>query len=1619
MWQQGYDEILCSDYKGGEQVVLSSAGNRLPSERYRSSPAMDSGSVKEKSSEVELVEAVNGSRSGEALRASEEKYRILFEAIEQGLVIGEVVLNAAGDGVDYRILETTAKFEHLMGLRHEAFLGGKTFRELISIMDDGWLRMLGRVAVSGESARFEIYAVTQDRWFDVHAFRIGDPSLRRVASLYNDISSQQRTAQASRNSEKIQKFLLKLSDVLRPIADPVEIMRAGPEVLARELDMSVAGYVEMSTDGNSAVIGGQYADGRMPQLAGACKLSEFGDGFGPALAAGEEIFISDIYEDPRGPAGGAEKTRGFKIRSVGGIPQIKDGRLVSLFYAAHFETRPWLDWEREIVRQTADRTWAAVERARAQAALRESEEKYRGLFDSIDQAYAVVEVVYENGAPTDVRFVEANRVFEKQTGLTNYVGKTRCELNPRFEAHFAAAYARVAETGEPVRFESYSKGLGRWFSVFASRIGGEGSHLVNLVFDDVTARKQAEAALRNSEEKQAFKLKLDDAIRPLSDPIEIQGTASRILGEHLRANRVFYGEIDEESGLMMIEREFVHEGMPSAVGPCPMEVFASLRSSPQKFEPTVVKDVQSSQFLPEADRAMLAATQAGAFIAVPLIKDGRLVACLCATNALPRDWTQDEVELIWRTGERTWAAVERARAETALRASEEKYRTLFDSIDNAIAVLEVLYDDRGVASDLRFIETNQAFEKGTGLRNHLGKTSSELLPNLEDSCIQHYASVAETGEPVRFESYSHDFGRWLSLFASRVGVEGSRRVNVIFDDITERKQAEANLRESEERQAYLLKLSDALRPLADPTDVQGEASRLLGEQLQTDRAFYSENDEARGLKVVERDFVREGMPSLAGSYPLEAFAWIERSTQKGEPAVIENVRTSPLIPDADRLVILGTGVSAFVCVPLVKGDRKVGSLVVADLEPRIWKPGEIEVVRETAERTWAAVDRARVEAALRASEGRYRTLFESIDQGYTLLEMIYDASGVACDIRFLATNRVFERQTGMTDYPGKTARGLNPNLEDHWVKTYAHVVETGESARFDRYVGEIDRWFNVFASRVGDNGSRIVSVIFDDITERKQAEAALREREERKAFLLKLSDALRPLSDPIEIEGTASRLLGEQLRADRTLYAEIDAALGDIVIARDFVRGGAPSLVGRYPMEDFAWIGPKARMSRPTVVDNANTAPFIPDPVRGTIINACVGAFVAVPLVKDSRQVAALCVCELEPRTWKAEEVRLVQETAERTWAAVVRAKAETALRESEERFRLFLENVHEYALVQLDTELRITSWNPGAERIFGYTSKEALGQPFALLLSPEDRADHVPCTQISVLEKNGRNEDARWLIHKDGTRIWTRWVTEPIRNKAGQITGLAKVLRDETERLRTEMSLRQSEKLAVVGRMASSIAHEINNPLEAVTNLIYLARRGDVSSEVGEFLQQAEHELARVSHVTLATLHFHRQTTEPQIVDIEEILESVLVLHEGRLKSMQIATERRYSLHPPICCQGNEVRQVIANLVSNAIDAMKNMEERRLIVRVRKVVDPATKREGIRVMIADSGMGIRESARKHVFEPFFTTKPATGTGLGLWLSSETVNKHNGTLRFRSRTDGSYRGTVFSLFLQA
>ena len=195
----------------------------------------------------------------------------------------------------------------------------------------------------------------------------------------------------------------------------------------------------------------------------------------------------------------------------------------------------------------------------------------------------------------------------------------------------------------------------------------------------------------------------------------------------------------------------------------------------------------------------------------------------------------------------------------------------------------------------------------------------------------------------------------------------------------------------------------------------------------------------------------------------------------------------------------------------------------------------------------------------------------------------------------------------------------------------------------------------------------------DTLNHLKRVEVALQESESRHAFLLRLGDALRLLVDPVAIQAEASRLLGERLLTDRAYYAEIDEAQGYILIERNFVRAGVPSMVGRYPLSDFTWVGPACRMGGPVVVADTRTSPLIPDADRPAVAAVSVGAFVAAPLIRDGRLVAALCVSDLSPRAWTPEEVELVKETAERTWEAIERARAEEQLREANARKDEFL----------------------------------------------------------------------------------------------------------------------------------------------------------------------------------------------------------------------------------------------------------------------------------------------------------------------------------------------------------
>jgi signal transduction histidine kinase len=245
----------------------------------------------------------------------------------------------------------------------------------------------------------------------------------------------------------------------------------------------------------------------------------------------------------------------------------------------------------------------------------------------------------------------------------------------------------------------------------------------------------------------------------------------------------------------------------------------------------------------------------------------------------------------------------------------------------------------------------------------------------------------------------------------------------------------------------------------------------------------------------------------------------------------------------------------------------------------------------------------------------------------------------------------------------------------------------------------------------------------------------------------------------------------------------------------------------------------------------------------------------------------------------------------------------------------------------------------------------------------------------------------------------------------------LATFIADLSLQKRSEETLRRTEKLAVTGRLAAAIAHEINNPLEAVTNCLYLLAQSHLPAEARTYLNLAQNELNRVTQITIQTLRFFRSSTRPVNVDIHEVIDNVLSLLDSRFRQLDIEVVREFEADLPIFAQEGELRQVIANLVSNAIDAIQ--QHGRIVVRTSKARDWRGNREGLSITVADNGVGMDRPTRERIFEPFFSTKGPTGTGLGLWISQEIVHKHHGMIRVRSRrqSNGTCGTTVFRLFL--
>ena len=325
--------------------------------------------------------------------------------------------------------------------------------------------------------------------------------------------------------------------------------------------------------------------------------------------------------------------------------------------------------------------------------------------------------------------------------------------------------------------------------------------------------------------------------------------------------------------------------------------------------------------------------------------------------------------------------------------------------------------------------------------------------------------------------------------------------------------------------------------------------------------------------------------------------------------------------------------------------------------------------------------------------------------------------------------------------------------------------------------------------------------------------------------------------------------------------------------------------------------------------------------------------------------------------------------------------------------------------------------------RIFADTTGIPLSRHLGRTLTevlPPSLAFQLEATVKKVFEQDKSVRDQEVTVEGASAARPLCWITSayPIHTTANQVRWVGLIVMDVSDRKRSEEALRKTEKLAATGRLAASIAHEINNPLEAITNLLYLlSNHADLQEPARSYVGMAEHEIRRISEITQQTLRFYRQSTLPARANLGELLDSVLSLNQLRLRNLGITVEKGYDPATTLYCFAGELRQVFANLVGNAIDAMP--AGGRLVLRARRSRDwRDMSRPGVRFQIADTGSGMTAEVRHHIFEPFYTTKEVTGTGLGLWVTLEIVTKHNGTIRVRSHSErlGGPSGTIFELF---
>jgi PAS domain S-box-containing protein len=1314
-----------------------------------------------------------------------------------------------------------------------------------------------------------------------------------------------------------------------------------------------------------------------------------------------------------------------------------------------------------------------TERKQSEEKVLESEVHFRTLAERLP---FIVSLAYPDGR---IEYINPFWATFSGRSLEDFInGDWLNAVHPEDQLRVLESWQTALVSGQPYKYEfrALSKdGSYRWLLARGEPIRnelGEITRWVNTAID-IHDRKEAEEKVREGELRQAYLLELSDALRPLADAVEIQGAVTRTALNYFGADRCYYCELENDNAV--IRRDALAQSLPSVANVYPLENLPALKAVLEAGRPFVVENVYTSELVDEPLRQLCIEMQIISYLDVPVIKDGKPVGVLCITLSTPRAWTDVEIDLAVETAERTWAAVERAKAQRTLHESEEKYRTLFETIDEGYCLIEMMYDEAGKPVDFRYLETNQVVERQTGLSGVVGKRLLEVAPNAEPMWLDFYGRVASTGKAERMEIRTDAVdGRWFTVFASRVRGESSRFVAVIFSDITERK-------EREQRQEFLLKFSDALRAETNADDVANRALEMLCEQLRLDRCYIGVYKLAEDWGEFTHQVGNDQVPPVPDGVRLSDFPDALRVAHD-QTLVIGDIVRMENLSNTDRQNIAALGYGALVAATLRKGEnRPLWAIVAVSAGPRHWTENEITLIEEVTERTWAALERVRTEEKLKKSEAQLQALVSNLPGGAAFV--------VDHNLRYLLAEGEALTSAGFNsqDFVGKTIfEALSPEVAASYEPLYRKAL-TGVG--FEHEHDSHNRAYITRGVPLRSANGEIYAVlaISYDITERKRSEDILQKSEERfrrvvdsrpvgVLFANMEGQITQANTSLLEMLGaTPDWLIGKQWQdltpseyAERDAQAEqellstgtvqpyekeyirMDGSRLPILMAATMLRtDGDFEAVGfvldyserKKAQEVLRWFEAIVASSQDAILSfDLEGKALSWNPGAEEIFGYQAEEMIGTSLSKLAEKEREHEQLELLEKLKRGERITQLETVRRRkggeTFAAMLtlspiknergdivaatgviqditeRKQTQEALRKSEEHFRLLVESATDYAIFTMDLSGHINSWNRGAERIFGYSEEEIMGQSGAVLFTPEDRARGVPEQELQTALNKGRAADERYHLRKGGEAFFASGVTTQLRNH--HTKGFVKIARDLSERKQMEDALREADKRK--DEFLAILAHELRNPLAPIRTSLEILKRtknkeleDEAKAVIGRQINQLVHlvdDLLDVSRFSRGKIKLHEER-----VDLHEIvalaLESTKPLIEEKEHDLQVSLPFKN-----IELYGDKTRlaQVLLNLLSNA--AKYTRPGGKISVSAVKESDALTLR------VTDTGMGISAKDLPHVFDLFMRVERdggAEGLGIGLNLVKQLVERHGGTVEAFSKGEG--QGSEFTVRL--